>query len=108
MSNDKRNGKSKINILKIKLTNETKSSLIKSIVGKLELKYKNGNLTYDYDQIIDIGNNIDIKKPDFAFIDDYYVPEYLLEKNNITSNINVKVQILFNGEKWKIFKLEVL
>jgi hypothetical protein len=105
-SNDKKNTRSKINILKVELTKEIKNSLIKSITGALKLKYKDDGLTYDYDQIID--EQINIRKPDFAFIDDYYVPKYLLEKNNITSNINDEVHILFNGDKWNIYKIKKL
>ena len=105
-SNDKKSNKTKINILKIELTSEIKSSLLKSTTGELKLKYKEGSLTYDYDEIIDDQIDIDIRRPDFAFINDYYVPKYLLEKNNITSNTEVKVNILFNGEKWNVYKIE--
>jgi hypothetical protein len=105
-SNDKKSNKTKINILKVELTSEIKSSLLKSTTGELKLKYKDGSLTYDYDEIIDNQIYIDIRKPDFAFINDYYVPKYLLEKNNITSNTEVKVNILFNGEKWNVYKIE--
>ena len=105
-SNDKKSNKTKINILKVELTSEIKSSLLKSTTGELKLKYKDGSLTYDYDEIIDDQIDIDIRKPDFAFINDYYVPKYLLEKNNITSNTEVKVNILFNGEKWNVYKIE--
>ena len=107
-SNDKKSNKTKINILKVELTSEIKSSLLKSTTGELKLKYKDGSLTYDYDEIIDNQIYIDIRKPDFAFINDYYVPKYLLEKNNITSNIEVEAQILFNGEKWNVFKINKL
>jgi hypothetical protein len=105
-SNDKKSKKTKINILKVELTSEIKSSLLKNTTGELKLKYKDGSLTYDYDEIIDDQIDIDIRRPDFAFINDYYVPKYLLEKNNITSNIEVKVNILFNGEKWNVYKIE--
>lgn len=107
-SNDKKSSKTTINILKVELTSEIKSSLLKSTIGELKLKYKNGSLTYDYDEIIDNQIDIDIRKPDFAFINDHYVPKYLLEKNNITSNIEAKVDILFNGEKWNVYKIEPL
>ena len=52
LSNDKKSNKSKINILKVELTSEIKSSLLKNTTGELKLKYKNGSLTYDYDEII--------------------------------------------------------
>jgi hypothetical protein len=94
--------------LKVELTSEIKSSLLKNTTGELKLKYKNGSLTYDYDEIINEQIDIDIKKPDFAFINDYYVPKSLLEKYKITSNVNVNVKILFNGEKWNVFKINKL
>lgn len=105
-SNDAKVGKSKINILKVEATHEINNSLIKTITDELKLKYKDDGLTYDYDDIIDEQIDIDIRKPDFAFVNDYYVPKYLLEKNNITSNIVAKVQILFNGEKWNVYRIE--
>lgn len=105
-SNDKKIDKFKINILKVELTQEVKSSLIKTITGKLKLKYKNDGLTYDYDDIIDEGLDIDIRKPDFGFINDYYVPKSLLEKNYIISSLDVEAQVLFNGEKWSAFNIK--
>lgn len=104
-SNDKKSAKSKINILKVETTQEVKNSLIKTITGELKLKYKVNGSTYDYDDIIDEQLDIDIRKPDFGFINDYYVPKYLLENSNINSNINVRVKVLFNGEKWNVFKI---
>lgn len=96
----------RINVLRAESTKEVNNSLIKSTTGELKLKYKDGSLTYDYDEIIDDQIDIDIRRPDFAFINDYYVPKYLLEKNNITSNTEVKATILFNGEKWNVYKIE--
>ncbi|MDN5095808.1 tetratricopeptide repeat protein [Aliarcobacter butzleri] len=104
-SNDKKDAKSKINILKVEATQEVNTSLIKTTEGELKLKYKDDGLTYDYADIIDKQIDIDIRKPDFAFINDYYVPKYLLNKNNITSNINVEAKILFSGEKWNVYKI---
>ena len=108
LTNDKKNNRSKINILKIEISNEIKNSLIKTITGELKLKYKQGSLTYDYDEIINEQIDIDIRKPDFAFIQDYYISKSLLEKNKITSNVNVIIKILFNGEKWNVFEINKL
>lgn len=104
-SDDKKSGKSKINILQVELTQEIKSSLTKTITGKLKLKYRNDGSIYDYEDIIDDGLDIDIRKPDFGFINDYYVPKYLLEKNYIISNLDLEAQVLFNGEKWSVFNI---
>lgn len=94
--------------MKIEISNEINNSLIKTITGELKLKYKQGSLTYEYDEIINEQIDIDIKKPDFAFIHDYYVPKSLLEKNKIISNVNVNIKILFNGEKWNVFEINKL
>ena len=37
---------------KIEISNEINNSLIKTITGELKLKYKQGSLTYEYDEII--------------------------------------------------------
>ena len=48
----------------------------------------------------------DDEKPEFAFIGDYYVPKYLLEKNKITDDCNVNATAIYNGDKWKVTKIE--
>ena len=42
------------------------------------------------------------RTPDFAFIGDYYVPKYLLEKNDITYDCEVNARVIFTGGKWKV------
>lgn len=46
------------------------------------------------------------KKPDFAFLGEYYVPQYLLEKYNISLNCQVKAKIIYSGTKWKLIDIE--
>ena len=46
--------------------------------------------------------------PDFAFINDYYVPKYLLEKHSITTNCQVKAKVIFAGDKWKVYDIEIM
>jgi hypothetical protein len=44
--------------------------------------------------------------PDFAFIDDLYVPKYLLEKHKIRYDCQVKAKIIYAGDKWKVLDIE--
>lgn len=44
--------------------------------------------------------------PNFAFIEEYYVPKHLLEKNHITHDCKVKATIVFTGDKWKVTEIE--
>ncbi|MAC84299.1 MAG: hypothetical protein CL624_09205 [Arcobacter sp.] len=107
---DKKQSKYRTHILNIENTNETNSSLFKRIEGMACLKYKGYERTYDFDYITsgkiadELG--VDITKPDFAFIDDYYIPKYLLQKHNIVEDTYLTVDILYNGEKWQVFKIK--
>jgi len=82
--------KLRVKILSIELTEETNPNLRKDITGIMEMKYKN----YDEDS------------PDFAFIGDYYVPKYLLEKHNITDDCIVNARAIYAGDKWKVTEIE--
>ncbi len=89
--------KLRVKILSIELTEEVNSNLRKDITGIMEMKYKN----YDEDN------------PDFAFIGDYYVPKYLLEKHNITNNCKVNARVIYGEDKmkhprWKVIGIEKL
>jgi hypothetical protein len=85
-----KDGKKRVKILSIEQTFERNSNLSKEISGYMELKYK----------------KYDDEKPEFAFIGDYYVPKYLLEKNKITDDCNVNATAIYNGDKWKVTKIE--
>jgi hypothetical protein len=93
----------KTHILDITKTDKTNSSLLKVISGRLSLKVKYQD---DYDPSYDTA--------DFGFIDDYYVPKYLLNKYNITEDCNVEAKILFNPKEknfkkqWKVFEFTVI
>lgn len=89
--NKKRN-EYKTNILNIELTNEIKVSLLKTTSGQLSLKYK-------YDE-----NGT----PDFGFVNDYYVSKNLLKKHHIQEDCAVEAKVLFNGDKWSVYELEIL
>jgi hypothetical protein len=82
--------KLRMKILSIELTDEANPNLRKDITGIIEMKYKN------YDEEV----------PDFAFIGDYYVPKYLLEKHNITDDCRVNARAIYAGDKWKVTEIE--
>ena len=82
--------KLRVKILSIDTTEEVNPNLRKDITGIMEMKYKN----YDEDN------------PDFAFIGDYYVPKYLLEKHNITGDCRVNARAIYSGDKWKVTEIE--
>jgi hypothetical protein len=84
--------KLRVKILSIEPTEETNSNLRKDITGILEVKYKD----YNYDEDV----------PDFAFIGDYYVPKYLLEKHNITTDCRVNAKAIYSGDKWKVTEVQ--
>lgn len=65
--------------------------VIKEISGFLKVNYKNH----------------ENKFPDFAFIENIYVPKYLLEKNSIIEDCNVKALAFFDGDKWSIIELKL-
>lgn len=87
--------KLRVKILSIELTDEANPNLRKDITGTMEMKYKN------YDEEV----------PDFAFIGDYYVPKYLLEKHNISYDCRVKARVIYGEDKmkrpkWKVIEIE--
>lgn len=84
--------KVRVKVLDVELTEEVNPALQKSITGFLEVKYKDFNCDKDI--------------PDFAFIEDYYVPKYLLEKHNITDDCEVDARVIYTGDKWKVIEIE--
>jgi hypothetical protein len=82
--------KLRVKILSIETTDEVNTNLRKDITGIMEMKYKN------YDE----------GSPDFAFIGDYYVPKYLLEKHNISDDCRVNAIAIYDGDKWKVHEIE--
>ena len=95
--------KTRLKPLKIELTEEINSNLRKDISGILQVKYKNnGCFNEDW-----IESYSDVVKPDFAFINDYYVSKFLLEKHHITMDCHVKAKVIFAGDKWKVYDIEI-
>jgi hypothetical protein len=79
-------------ILNIETTNKTNSSLLKKVSGEIRLNYKNGKIA-------------------FGFVDDYYIPGFLLEKSNIEDDDYVFVKMIFNPKEilkkqWKVFDIK--
>ena len=103
--------KTRVKPLKIELTEEINSNLRKDILGTLLVKYKGGFDEDMYENWEDEDwefRKIESKnKPDFAFIGDYYVPKYLLEKHNIITDCKVKAKVIFAGDKWKVYDIEI-
>jgi hypothetical protein len=108
--------KLRVKVLAIEPTDEMNPNLRKDVTGILDVKFKNDHrLDFDfekYDEIIgstvDENTNLKINNtyPDFAFIGDYYVPKYLLEKLNIISICYVKARVIYTGSKWKVIDIE--
>lgn len=109
-------------VLNVELTEEINSNLRMDITGLLEVKYRNGDYD-DFDFVeeeeLDVslfdenGKLIKTIKqiPDFAFVEDYYVPKYLLEKHNITFDCIVNARVIYgedkmNRPKWKVIEIE--
>ncbi len=114
--------KLRVKILSIEPTEEVNPNLQKDITGLLEVKYKNGNYSdYEFDEDDELEDSafdengkfiINNKQiPDFAFIGDYYVPKYLLEKHSISFDCRVKARVIYGEDKmkrpkWKVVKVE--
>jgi hypothetical protein len=107
----------RVKILSIELTEEVNPNLRKDITGLLEVKYKNRNYNdFDFDEDDELEDSafdengkliINSKQiPDFAFVDDYYVPKYLLERHNITDDCRVNARAIYAGDRWKVIKIE--
>lgn len=96
-----------IEILKVETTSEVNDKIVRTISGRLELKYKGGHDWFD-DDFDDDDNNSDAVSASFAFIGDYYVHKNILAKYNITRNCHVNGRAVYTGDgKWKVFELEV-
>lgn len=95
----------KTNVISIEPTSEINTSLVKSVTGNITLKYKFDGRTYDYEDAVSTIPEIDTNQPDFGFVDDYYVPKFMLNKKSVYKDCEVAVKILFNGEKWSVFEL---
>lgn len=86
-----RKGEKRSIVLNVEKTTEMNPNALKTIQGRLELKYKDGS--WD-------------GSPDFAFIGDYYVHRSVLCEYNITADCNVTADVIYAGQgKWKVIKI---
>ena len=70
--------------------------MTKTVTGRLQLKYRDDG--YDENEI---------RVPDFAFVQDYYVQRRLLKKHGIVNDCDVVAKLVLGGDdKWKIYDLE--
>lgn len=105
-NHDKKHKKIRYKIIEIRETEEKSEKLKKELTGNLSLKYKNAGSTLEYFDLSETEKKE--LSPDFGFVDDFYVPKYLLKQNNITENCIVEAVAIFAGDKWKITKLKQL
>lgn len=89
--------------LKIAKTIIPSCQLVKETHGEIELKYKHQGKTFNYEEASEI-SEINLDLPDFGFINDCYVPKYLLSQHQINSNREITVKALNNG-KWQVFEI---
>lgn len=96
--------RNEVKVLKVCETEEKESSLVKETSGIINLKYKFNGKTLDYEDA-SCESEIDTNKPNFAFIDDIYIPKFLLRKHKITTNINTTIKALYSDKSWKVFSV---
>lgn len=101
---DKKRNKISYKYIEIEKTEETSSTLRKEISGLLKLKYRKYGSSMDWEDL-EYEDQIDLT-PDFGFIEDYYVPKEIIEHSDIDQNCNVDANVVFNGEKWKVYELK--
>lgn len=103
---DKKKGIVRFKVITINKTGKTNDSLLKATTGEIELKYKSNYGTREYYELDEEEKNS--LSADFAFMDDFYIPQFLLEKHNIKSNCFGKIKAINDGSKWKVIDLEIL
>ncbi|MEX6315027.1 hypothetical protein AB6G19_16310 [Providencia manganoxydans] len=103
MSFNSKSNKKEAKIIKVSATSETNPSLIETVEGTINLKYKHSGRTLEFDEALDSG--LDVTKPDFAFIEDYYVHRKILNKYKINSNRDIKAKVINERGKWSVIDL---
>jgi hypothetical protein len=95
-------------VLHVELTDTVDEALRKDIFGFLQVKFKPGREdAYDNETVACAGyEGVNIIVPDFAFINDYYVPKHLLKDHNITSDCLATIRVIFAGDKWKVIAID--
>ena len=91
-------GKKRIKFLDIKKTDAECENVTKTVTGRLQLKYRDDG--YDENEI---------RVPDFAFVQDYYVHRRLLKKHGIVNDCDVVAKLVLGGDdNWKVYDLEIV
>ena len=103
---DKKKNQTRYKVVTLQQTDKKNESLLKKITSEIKLKYKEGIRTRDFDELDE--EEIKTLSPNFAFIDDLYIPKFLLEKHNIKKNCFGRVRAINDGSKWKVIEIELL
>lgn len=103
---DKKKGVPRFKVITINKTEKVDDTLLKEFSGKIKLKFKSSNETIDYDELDK--NDQECLTPDFAFMEDLYIPKNILQKYEIRSNCYGKIKAINNVENWKVIDLEIL
>ena len=95
-------GIKKIMVFQSEVVSDKDDCLCRSFNGHLKVCYR--------DSVSGTDAAGTVKLPDFAFIDDYYVPKNLLRKLNIQSDCEVLAEAVYTGvdDKWKVFYISVV
>lgn len=101
---DKKKLITRYKVLTVSETSKINDSLMKSAIGEIQLKYKSSYGTLDFHDL-DEQESLH-RKPDFGFLNDFYIPKHILEQYSIRSNCMAKVHSITDGKKWKVIKLE--
>jgi hypothetical protein len=101
---DKKKGVVRYKVITTNKTDQTNDSLVNNSKGEIELKYKSTYGTRDHSELNE--EELLSLSPDFAFMGDFYIPKFILEKHAIRKNCFGKIKAISDGSKWKV--LEVL
>ena len=92
--------------MSISETEERNDSLVKKVTGDLKLKFRKGGCTYEF---FDLSQSDKMNLvPTFAFVNDIYIPKYLLDENYISDNCHVSVKAIISKGKWRSFELRII
>lgn len=90
----------------IQPSDEDLGKLVQHFSGELCLKYKVGGATYDYDD--PSLNDYRRESPDFAFVNDYYIPRKLLRSKGISYDCYVTGKAVNVDGEYRVIHIEVV
>ena len=104
---DKKKGCICYKVITVAETDQTNDTLVvKNSIGEIKLKFKSCHGTREYYELDEEEKNS--LSPDFAFMYDFYIPQFLLKKHGVKSNCYGKIKAINSGNKWKVFELTIL